>query len=270
MSPETSLLHVIEDLESVFLVKASRPLCRGWLGLSELGEQSDWSHEAQSRSSSLARSFRCARAATERTEAARVDLDAQMIIERIGHLGLGLWWSGSTVLPPAHRVPQVGQVMYHSSEPCISIIRPTFSPLDGHHAFRSSSFWRIASSLPTMSRSSLLLMDTSLCSTPDNQFLSVRGGRIVVMSSFPIRSAAPEKAVPPGRIGYDLDADVLLLHTIQTTRRAPSRKGSPGASTRMRLGLTTTSRSVSGSALNGANSGESTLPQWCRSKSSSG
>jgi hypothetical protein len=37
------------------------------------------------------------------------------------------------------------------------------------------------------------------------------------MSSFPIRSAAPEKAVPPGRIGYDLDADVLLLHTIQTT-----------------------------------------------------
>jgi hypothetical protein len=37
------------------------------------------------------------------------------------------------------------------------------------------------------------------------------------MSSIPIRSAAPDKAVPPGRIGYDLDADVLLLHTIQTT-----------------------------------------------------
>lgn len=37
------------------------------------------------------------------------------------------------------------------------------------------------------------------------------------MTSFPIRSAVPDKVVPPGRIGYDLDADVLLLHTIQTT-----------------------------------------------------
>ncbi|MFC8302610.1 DUF3841 domain-containing protein [Specibacter sp. NPDC057265] len=36
------------------------------------------------------------------------------------------------------------------------------------------------------------------------------------MASFPIRSAPPDKAVPPGRIGYDLDADVLLLHTVQT------------------------------------------------------
>lgn len=36
------------------------------------------------------------------------------------------------------------------------------------------------------------------------------------MASFPIRSAPPETAVPPGRIGYDLDAEVLLLHTIQT------------------------------------------------------
>ncbi len=50
----------------------------------------------------------------------------------------------------------------------------------------------------------------------------------------------------------------------------PSRKGSPGASTRMRLGLTTTSRSVSGSPLNGEKSGESTEPQWCRSRSASG
>lgn len=39
---------------------------------------------------------------------------------------------------------------------------------------------------------------------------------MVATSSFAIRSAVPEKAVLPGRIGYDLDADVLLLHTIQT------------------------------------------------------
>ncbi len=38
------------------------------------------------------------------------------------------------------------------------------------------------------------------------------------MASFLIRSAPPDKAVPPGRIGYDLDADVLLLHTIQTKK----------------------------------------------------
>ncbi|WP_307297502.1 DUF3841 domain-containing protein [Microbacterium natoriense] len=35
------------------------------------------------------------------------------------------------------------------------------------------------------------------------------------MPSFPIRSARAEQAVPPGRVGFDLDADVLLLHTIQ-------------------------------------------------------
>lgn len=39
---------------------------------------------------------------------------------------------------------------------------------------------------------------------------------MVVMTSFLIRSAVPDKVVPPGRIGYDLDGDVLLLHTIQT------------------------------------------------------
>lgn len=31
----------------------------------------------------------------------------------------------------------------------------------------------------------------------------------------PLRAAAAASAVPAGRIGYDLDADVLLLHTIQ-------------------------------------------------------
>lgn len=36
------------------------------------------------------------------------------------------------------------------------------------------------------------------------------------MASFPIGSAPPEKAVPAGTIGYDLDADTLLLHTFQT------------------------------------------------------
>jgi competence protein ComEC len=36
MSPEASLLHVIEDLARVFLVSVSRPPCRGWLVLSEL------------------------------------------------------------------------------------------------------------------------------------------------------------------------------------------------------------------------------------------
>lgn len=35
-------------------------------------------------------------------------------------------------------------------------------------------------------------------------------------SSFPIRSDPPDFAVPAGRIGYDLEAEILLLHTIQT------------------------------------------------------
>jgi Domain of unknown function (DUF3841) len=30
--------------------------------------------------------------------------------------------------------------------------------------------------------------------------------------------AEPERAVPPGRVGYDLDAGRLLLHTVQTAR----------------------------------------------------
>jgi hypothetical protein len=33
---------------------------------------------------------------------------------------------------------------------------------------------------------------------------------------FPLRQADPEHAVPPGRVGYDLDDDRLLLHTIQS------------------------------------------------------
>ncbi|GAB2722762.1 DUF3841 domain-containing protein [Arthrobacter bambusae] len=33
---------------------------------------------------------------------------------------------------------------------------------------------------------------------------------------FPIRTARPEYGIPPGRIPYDLDATVLLLHTLQT------------------------------------------------------
>jgi hypothetical protein len=33
---------------------------------------------------------------------------------------------------------------------------------------------------------------------------------------FPIRDAEPEQAVPAGRMGYDLDAERLLLHTIQS------------------------------------------------------
>lgn len=36
------------------------------------------------------------------------------------------------------------------------------------------------------------------------------------MRQIPFRSAPPEQAIPPGRIGYDLDAPILLLHTIQT------------------------------------------------------
>ncbi len=36
------------------------------------------------------------------------------------------------------------------------------------------------------------------------------------VSSFPIREACPADAVPPGRIGYDISADQLLLHTLQS------------------------------------------------------
>lgn len=36
------------------------------------------------------------------------------------------------------------------------------------------------------------------------------------MPTFPIRSARPTDAVPKGRISYDISADRLLLHTIQT------------------------------------------------------
>ena len=35
------------------------------------------------------------------------------------------------------------------------------------------------------------------------------------MRQFPVPAASPERAIPPGRIGYDLDSDALLLHTIQ-------------------------------------------------------
>lgn len=38
---------------------------------------------------------------------------------------------------------------------------------------------------------------------------------MMTMTPYPIRSAVPDQAVPRGRIGYDLEADVLLLHTIQ-------------------------------------------------------
>jgi len=33
---------------------------------------------------------------------------------------------------------------------------------------------------------------------------------------FPVRSAVADKALPPGRLGYNIGADVLLLHTLQT------------------------------------------------------
>src|SRR5690242_10617761 len=32
-----------------------------------------------------------------------------------------------------------------------------------------------------------------------------------------VPEAAPERAVPPGRVGYDLDASLLLLHTTQAS-----------------------------------------------------
>jgi hypothetical protein len=36
------------------------------------------------------------------------------------------------------------------------------------------------------------------------------------MVPFPIRAASRAAAVPPGRVGYDITAPVLLLHTVQT------------------------------------------------------
>ncbi len=38
----------------------------------------------------------------------------------------------------------------------------------------------------------------------------------IVVASFSISEACPADAVPPGRIGYDISADQLLLHTIQS------------------------------------------------------
>lgn len=94
--------------------------------------------------------------------------------------------------------------------------RPAFSPLEEHRCFSSSSFWRIVSSMYRMSRPSPSVMDTTIRGASDNA-MSMRGDKMVFLSSFPIRSARAEQAVPPGRIGYHLHADVLLLHTIQTS-----------------------------------------------------
>lgn len=96
------------------------------------------------------------------------------------------------------------------------MIRPAFSPLEEHRCFSSSSFWRIVSSMYRMSRPSPSVMDTTIRGASDNA-MSMWGDKMVFVSSFPIRSARAEQAVSPGRIGYDLDADVLLLHTIQTS-----------------------------------------------------
>ncbi|MGF6822220.1 hypothetical protein M2317_001124 [Microbacterium sp. ZKA21] len=41
-------------------------------------------------------------------------------------------------------------------------------------------------------------------------------GILLLMPPFPIRTAAPALAVPPGRLGYDLDAETMLLHSIQS------------------------------------------------------
>lgn len=41
-------------------------------------------------------------------------------------------------------------------------------------------------------------------------------GILLPMPPFLIRTAAPGAAVPPGRLGHDLDAETLLLHSIQT------------------------------------------------------
>jgi len=38
---------------------------------------------------------------------------------------------------------------------------------------------------------------------------------VPVTSSFPVRQGSPAEAVPRGRMGYDLDAGCLLLHTVQ-------------------------------------------------------
>lgn len=49
--------------------------------------------------------------------------------------------------------------------------------------------------------------------------LATAGGVLsddIVVASFPISEACPADAVPPGRIGYDISADRLLLHTIQS------------------------------------------------------
>ncbi|HWV48657.1 MAG TPA: DUF3841 domain-containing protein [Microbacterium sp.] len=45
---------------------------------------------------------------------------------------------------------------------------------------------------------------------------------LLPMPPFPIRTAAPDAAVPPGRLGYDLDAETLLLHSIQTSEAVDS------------------------------------------------
>lgn len=44
------------------------------------------------------------------------------------------------------------------------------------------------------------------------------GGRLddIPVPTFPIKTASPARAVPPGRMGYDISADRILLHTIQT------------------------------------------------------
>lgn len=111
-------------------------------------------------------------------------------------------------------MPQLGQSIFQSSEPGIATIRPAFSPLEAHRCFWSSALWRILSSMCPMLRP-LYVMDTTIRRASDNA-VSLRGDKMVFVPSFPFRSARAEQAVPPGRVGYDLDADVLLLHTIQT------------------------------------------------------
>lgn len=66
-----------------------------------------------------------------------------------------------------------------------------------------------------MSRPLPSVMDTTIRRASDNA-MSTRGDKMVFVPSFPIRSARAEQAVRPGRVGYYLDADALLLHTIQT------------------------------------------------------
>jgi hypothetical protein len=38
------------------------------------------------------------------------------------------------------------------------------------------------------------------------------------LGGWSVPEAEPDRAVPPGRVGYDLDAERLLLHTVQTAR----------------------------------------------------